>query len=66
MSRWIEVDEENRHVKETIASMDECKMLCNEVCCNDQSEYCACWPPSDLCGRKCPHFEKEDGIITDQ
>lgn len=66
MSRWIEVDEEHRLVKETIASMDECRHLCNEVCCNDMSDQVGEFVDSRYCSsRKCPHFSKEDGIITD-
>ena len=65
MSRWIEVDEELRLVKETIASWDECRHLCNEVCCNDLSDQCGQLVDAGYCSKKCPHFTKEDGIIED-
>lgn len=62
MSRWIEVNELNITV-ETIASMDECKHLCNEVCCNDRCDYVADFVNEEDC-KRCPHFTKEDGIIS--
>ena len=66
MSRIIEVDEEYKIVIETIASMDECRCLCNEVCCNDLSDECGSFVDSEFCRKKCPHFQKEDGIITEE
>lgn len=42
----------------------ECKWLCNEICCNDNSPYLADYPfPFCKCESKkdCEYFEKEDG-----
>ena len=64
MSRWIEVDVKNQIIKETIASMDECRHLCNQVCCNDRSDQMAEFVDGEYC-KKCPHFEKEDGHIQE-
>lgn len=66
MSRWIESKEVAGRIvyKETIASMDECIHLCNEVCCNDRCDQLAEFVDTEYC-RRCPRFEKEDGIIID-
>ncbi|MGN0998649.1 MAG: hypothetical protein ACI4PO_03755 [Faecousia sp.] len=47
-----------------IVSMDECKYLIDEVCCNDQSEQCCDFPHPEYCAKRCPHFTKEDGVIN--
>lgn len=65
MSRWIEVDETTKTVKETIADMDQCLHMVNEVCTNDRSDIFCDFVDEEYCKTKCPHFTKEDGIITD-
>lgn len=65
MSRWIEVDHENGIVKEEIKSLEECRYLYNEVCCNELSDCVADYPDGEYCQRRCPHFAREDGIIDD-
>lgn len=63
MSRWADTREDGG-IREEIASMDECKWLINEVCCNDASQQCCDFPhPDEYCKKRCPHFTKEDGII---
>ena len=63
MSRWLEEDR-NGVYHEEVNSMDECKYLINEVCCNDKSEQCCDFPhPEEYCAKRCPHFTKEYGII---
>ena len=63
MSRWADTREDGG-IREEIASMDECKWLINEVCCNDKSNECCDYPhPEEYCKKRCPHFTKEDGII---
>ena len=64
MSRTIEVDEDLKLISETISSMEECKHLCNEVCCNDMCDQCGQLVDSRFCSQKCPQFTKEDGIIV--
>ena len=63
MSRWIDVCEEYQTVHESIASMDECREMCNDVCCNDMSDQCGCFVDPEYCKTGCTHFVKEDGII---
>ncbi len=65
MSRWIEVDEELKLVSETIASMEECRHMCNEMCCNELCDQYWQMVDEGYCRKKCPQFEKEDGIIED-
>lgn len=65
MSRYIEVHTGLGLVKETITSMDECRRLVNEVCCNELSDACGGLVDSRFCNNKCEHFEKEDGIIIE-
>ena len=64
MSRWIEVDVDNKQIKETIADKNGCRNLCNDVCCNEDSEHVGYFVLYDEC-KGCPLFEKEDGIITE-
>lgn len=64
MSRWIDVDERQHIISETVSSAKECRYLVNEVCTNDRSEQCCDFPHPDYCELRCPHFTKEDGIIT--
>ena len=61
MSRWIGSASDGGH-KVTIADMDECKYMYDEICCNDESEHCCCYAFKDDCER-CELFEKEDGVI---
>ena len=63
MSREIEYDRNGRRIHETIASMDECKDLINDVCTNPSSQQCCDFPHPEYCRERCPHFTKEDGII---
>ena len=60
MSRWIEDAPDGGYIT-TIADMDECKYMYNEVCCNDESECCGCYAFEDNC-KRCELFEKEDGV----
>lgn len=60
MSRYIDtVDGED---KITIASMEECRHLYNEVCTEPRCDECCDFPAPELCA-KCKWFEKEDGVI---
>ena len=61
MSRWIESAPDGGY-KVTIADMNECKYMYDEICCNDESECCCCYAFEDDCER-CELFEKEDGVI---
>ena len=63
MSRWMEKDSDGT-IRQGIISMDECRYLIDEVCCNDKSEQCCDFPhPEEYCAKHCPHFTKEDGVI---
>ena len=62
MSRWLDEGTDGV-IRESIASMDECKMLFNEICCNDKSDVCCDFPHPDYCKNRCPHFTAEDGVI---
>lgn len=62
MSRWLEVGDEGQYI-ETIADMDECKHLINEVCTNPDSQQCCDFPHEEYCKHRCPFFTKEDGVI---
>lgn len=53
----------NGIILQGIISMDECRYLIDEVCCNDKSEQCCDFPHEEYCKQRCPHFTKEDGII---
>ena len=65
MSRWLDRNPDGTY-KEEIESMELCKWMINEVCCNEQSEYLADYPHS-YCKceneKDCKYFEKEDGVI---
>lgn len=60
MSGWIE--EKGGKYVTTVADMDACKHMYNEVCCNDQSELCGGWPDEYDCSH-CELFEREDGEV---
>ena len=64
MSRWADTREDGG-IREEIASMDECKWLINEVCCNDKSNECCDFPHLEYCKYRCPHFTEEDGVIEE-
>lgn len=65
MSRFL-TKEGERYIEE-IESMELCKWLINEVCCNDQSECCGDYPYLHCESKKyCRYFEKEDGIIKEE
>ena len=49
-------------IRQGITSMNECRYLVDEVCCNDQSDQCCDFPHEEFC-KHCPHFTEEDGII---
>ena len=51
-------------IRQGIVSMDECRYLIDEVCCNDKSQQCCDFPhPEEYCAKQCPFFTKEDGKI---
>jgi len=62
MSRWIEScgDDYGRYYVETLDNPEECRHLCNEVCCNSDCDMRADFPVTGYClpGR-CPHFAPE-------
>ena len=60
MSRWTEKVGDDYKV--TIADMDDCKYMYDEICCNDESEHCCDYAFEDVC-KRCELFEKEDGVI---
>ena len=62
MSRWMETDKDGT-IRQGILSMDECRYLIDEVCCNDRSEQCCDFPHREYCSQRCPHFTEEDGKI---
>lgn len=63
MSRWMEKGSDGV-IRQGIISMDECRYLIDDVCCNDQSEQCCDFPhPIEYCKKRCPHFTKEDGAL---
>lgn len=47
----------------TILSMDGCKYLYEDVCCNDKSEFVADFPDQKKDCVECKFFEKEDGVV---
>lgn len=58
MSRWIE--EKDGKTIITIADMEQCKWMYNEICCCDKSDEVADYPYH--CDT-CKYFEKEDGKV---
>lgn len=63
MSRWMERGSDGT-IRQGIISMDECRYLIDEVCCNDKSQQCCDFPhPEEYCAKSCPFFTKEDGVI---
>lgn len=64
MSRFV-TQEGDKFIEE-IESMDVCKYMINDVCCNEECEHLGSYPFVD-CDSKlaCKCFEEEDGIIGD-
>ena len=63
MSRWMKEGSDGV-IQQGIISMDECRYLIDEVCCNDKSQQCCDFPhPEEYCAKLCPFFTKEDGKI---
>lgn len=56
MSRWIE--EKDGKIVEEIADPDACRYLCNEICCNEQSDNAYGWIYAGMC-EQCELFEKD-------
>jgi len=65
MSREIDYDRDGHQIHEAIDSMEECRDLINGVCTNPSSQQCCDFPHPEYCRERCPHFTKEDGIITE-
>ena len=65
MSRFIESSEGYQTIVEEIASMDECKHMINDVCCNDLSDQVTEFVDPEYCRKFCKHFVEEDGIIEE-
>ena len=61
MSRWM-VEYEDGTINQGIISMDECRYLIDDVCCNDKSDQCCDFPHPEYCLYVCPHFTKEEGL----
>lgn len=61
MSKWMNLDNDGNRIV-SIASMEQCKNMYNEVCCAGESEYVGDYP-SDADCKGCPFFEKEDGVL---
>ena len=69
MSRTLIYDDNFKYIGQEIESMDMCKWLINDICCNDKSDCLADYPyPRSICENKygCGCFEKEDGIIEEE
>lgn len=62
MSRFLEDDGFGGY-REELASIDECRYLINEVCCNDKCDQCSDFPHPEYCEHRCPYFTEEDGKI---
>lgn len=61
MSRYIDRQPDGSRI-ETISSMKECRMLCNDICCCADSEFSSETPDSEDC-ETCPFWKDEDGVI---
>ena len=72
MSRYLEKNKDGTY-KEEVVSMQYCKWLINDICCNSESDCLADYPyPMSICeldkdGKNytCDCFEKEDGVINE-
>lgn len=60
MSKWIDENTDGT-IETTIADPEGCAWMYNEICCNDQSEYVADWPPEEYCPT-CPLFKPETEV----
>lgn len=61
MSRYLETNNDGEHI-ETLADMDQCKHMINEICCNADADCVADYPTETDC-LFCPYFTKEDGML---
>lgn len=61
MSRYIEQDKHGNYT-ETIASMNECRWMYDDCCCNHDSDCVADYPDEETC-KRCKLYEKENGEI---
>ena len=69
MSRYMEEKLDGVHIRdiiETIASMEECKHLINEVCTEPECEACCDYPSTSEYCSYCQYYEKEDGVIREE
>ena len=64
MSRWMEKGSDGV-IRQGIVSMDECRYLIDEVCCNPDSDQCCDYPHPEYCLYCCPHRTKEDGLLAE-
>lgn len=72
MSRFIERKSDGT-INEEVVSMQYCKWLINDICCNDKCDCLSDYPyPMSICeldkdGKNyaCGCFEKEDGVIDE-
>ena len=72
MSRYLEKNKDGTY-NEEVVSMQYCKWLINDICCNEKSDCLADYPyPMSICemgkdGKNyaCDCFEKEDGVINE-
>lgn len=62
MSRWIKDAPDGGYII-TIADIDECKHMYNEVCYNDKSSLCGDYPDLEYDCQYCELFEKENGAM---
>lgn len=68
MSRFL-IRKENGSYLEEIESMELCKWLINDICCNEKSDCLGGYPYSrSICEDEygCGCFEKEDGVIKEE
>jgi len=69
MSRNLLYNKDYKCIGQEIESMDICKWLINDICCNDKSDALEDYPyPRSICENKygCGCFEKEDGIVEEE
>lgn len=69
MSRTLIYNKNFEYIGQEIESMDMCKWLIDDICCNDKSDYLGDYPyPREICGcaGRCHYFEKEVGIIEEE
>lgn len=64
MSRWIKQTEDGKY-DVRISSLEECRDMYNEVCCNERSDERGEFVDSEYCKARCPHFRKEDGLSVE-